>query len=257
VDGTTRLSDAGGQHLPISGDVGKLPNAPSHRGHGGFMAKPVLIWHLSWACLFVLLATSMLTATIAGEPKYSTLIYGNGKEYKTNFHDAHLLGELSVRGNGPILVYSGRPSLPCALPDCDSETTVYFQSTSDEPVMSGRSLRYPGNYYASESGKLVARVRMFIGRCIDAREGVAWFIENLEEPPQRRGSLLASQVIFEFVDESHSDGQFGARLATVWPNELDISVARAAVANGVCNEIAPLPTIYRSAIEYLGPKIPD
>jgi hypothetical protein len=171
----------------------------------------------------------MFTATVAGEPKYSTLIYGNGKEYKTIFYDAHLLGELSVPGNGPILVYSGRPSLPCALPDCDSETTVYYQSTSDETVMSGWSLSYPGNYYASESGKLVARVRMFIGRCIDAREGVAWFIENLEKPSPQPNSLLTSQVIFEFVNESHSDGQFGAILSTEWPELLDISVARAAV----------------------------
>ena len=218
-------------------------------------AKSVLIWRLSGACLSVLLATTMFTATVAGEPKYSTLIYGNGKKYKTNFYDAHLLGELSIRGNGTILVYSGRPSLPCTLPDCDSETTVYFQSTSEEPITSGRFLRYPGNYYASESGKLVARIRMFIGRCIDKREGVAWFIENLEKPPPQPNSLLTSQVIFEFVNESHSDGQFGAILSTESPELLAISVARAAVANHVCNEIAPRPRIYRSAAEYLGPKI--
>jgi hypothetical protein len=219
------------------------------------MANSVLIWRLSGACLSALLATAVFAATVAGEPKYSTLIYGNGKEYKTNFYDAHLLGELSVRGNGPILVYSGRPSLPCALPDCDSETTVYFQSTSEEPSTFGRSLSYPGNYYASESGKLVARVRMFIGRCIDSREGVAWFIENLEKPPPQPNSLLTSQVMFEFVNESHSDGQSGATLSTEWPELLDISVARVAVANHMCNEIPPRPRIYRSAAEYLGPKI--
>jgi hypothetical protein len=206
------------------------------------------------AFLSALLLTTIFTAAVAGEPAYATLVYDNGQEFKTNFYDAHLLGTLSVRGNSPILVYSGRPSLPCALPDCDSETTVYFQWTSHEPNMSGRSLAYPGNYYASESGKLVARVRMFIGRCIDAREGVAWFKENLEAPPQQRGSLLASGSIFEFVDESHSDGRFGALLATEWPT-VDISVARAAVANHVCNEITPLPKIYRSAAEYKGPKI--
>jgi hypothetical protein len=94
-----------------------------------------------------------------------------------------------------------------------------------------------------------------IGHCIDEREGVAWFIENLEEPAQQRGSLLASQVSFEFVHESHSDGRLGAVLATEWPEELDISVARAAVASHICNEIAPLPKIYRSAAEYKGPEI--
>lgn len=207
------------------------------------------------AFLSALLLTTIFTATVAGEPKYSTLIYGNGKEYKTSFYDAHLLGELSVRGNGPILVFSGRPSLPCALPDCDSETTVYFQSTSEEPSTSGNFLAYPGNYYASESRQLVARVRMFIGRCIDSREGVAWFIENLEKPPPQPNSLLTSQVIFEFVNESHFGRQFGAILSTEWPELLDISVARAAAANHVCKEIAPIPKIYRSAAEYLGPKI--
>jgi hypothetical protein len=221
------------------------------------MIKSTPIWRLSRDCLSALLLTTTFTAAVAGEPKYSTLIYGNGQKFKTNFYDAHLLGELQVRGNGPILVFSGRPSLPCELPDCDSEATVYFQWTSREAETSGRFLRYPGNYYASKSGKLVARVRMFIGHCIDEREGVAWFIENLEEPAQRRGSLLESQVDFEFVDESHSDGRFGAVLGTEWPDQVDISVARAAVANHVCNEIAPLPKIYRSAAEYMGPRIPD
>jgi hypothetical protein len=197
----------------------------------------------------------MRTPATAGEPAHSTLIYSNGKEYKTSFYDSHLLGELPVRGNGPILVYSGRPGRPCALPNCDAETTVYFQATSDAPGKSGRSLAYPGNYYASESGKLVARVGMFIGHCIDAREGVAWFIENLERPPRQRDSLMESQVTFEFVNESHSDGRFGAVLSTEWPRHLDISVARAAVANRVCKEISPLSKIYRSAAEYKGPKI--
>src|SRR5580700_7202410 len=109
--------------------------------------------------LSALLPTTIFTAAVSGEPEYSTLIYGNGKEYKTIFYDAHLLGELSVPGKGPILVYSGTPSLPCALPDCDPETTVYFQSTSEEAGVTGWSLSYPGDYYASESGELVARVR--------------------------------------------------------------------------------------------------
>jgi hypothetical protein len=204
-----------------------------------------------------LLLTTIFTAAVAAEPAHSTLIYGNGKEYKTSFYDAHLLGELPERGNGPILVFSGRSGRPCALPDCDPETTVYFQSTSDEPRESGRFLGYPGNYYASQSGKLVARVRMFIGHCIDAREGVVWFIENVEKPPRQRDSLLESQVSFEFVNEAHSDGRFGAVLSTAWPTQVDISVARAAVANHICKEIAPLPKIYRSAAEYKGPKIQD
>ncbi len=68
---------------------------------------------------------------------------------------------------------------------------------------------------------------------------------------------MASQVIFEFVNQSHSDGQFGAILTTAWPEPMDTSVARAAVAKHVCNEIAPLPGINRSAAEYLGPKISD
>jgi hypothetical protein len=84
---------------------------------------------------------------------------------------------------------------------------------------------------------------------------VAWFIENLEEPPPQPNSLLTSKVIFEFVNESHFGRQFGEILSTQWLDQLDISVARAAVANHVCNEIAPIPKIYRSAAEYLGPKI--
>jgi len=57
----------------------------------------------------------------------------------------------------------------------------FLSRASDPPNQwNGRTAKYPGNYYVKETGKLVARVRMFIGRCIDSREGVAWFIENFE-----------------------------------------------------------------------------
>ena len=158
--------------------------------------------------------TMFATVAVAGKPEYSTLVYDNGKRFKTNFYDARLLGELSVPNSGPILVFSGKPSGPCDLPYCDPETSVYFQPTSQEPSISGRTLSYPGYYYASESGKLVARVRMFIGRCIDEREGVAWFVENYEQPRQEYATLMRTHVAFEFVDRPHMDGQIGALLAT-------------------------------------------
>src|SRR3984957_7309957 len=96
---------------------------------GGLMAKSVPIWRLSCSCLGALLSTAIFTASAADKPKFSTLTYGNGKEYKTSFYDSHLLGELSAPGDSSVLVFSGRPSGLCDLPDCDPETTVYFQAT--------------------------------------------------------------------------------------------------------------------------------
>jgi hypothetical protein len=105
---------------------------------------------------------------------------------------------------------------------------------------------------------------MFIGHCIDAREGVAWFIENLEKPPPPPNSLLTSRVIVEFVNESNGAAALGERFAamfdgprlgTEWSTQWDISIARTAIANHVRNEIPPRARFYRSVTEYLGPTI--
>ncbi len=216
-----------------------------------------LVWRSS-CLLCALLLTTLLAPETEGENANANLRYGDGKEYKTDFSDAHLLGELSVRGNGPVLVYSGHPAKRCTPPDCDAETTVYLQPTSGEPDQGyGLSLRYPGNYYSKESGKLVARVQMFIGRCIDSREGVAWFIENQDDSAHQQASLLATGVHFAFVNEDHSGGRFFASLAFESPANLNISVAEAAVSNHTCREITPLQQFYRASAQYKGPDTTD
>jgi hypothetical protein len=221
------------------------------------MTNLVDLPRLGGACVFALLLTALFVATVhADQAAHSKLIYGDGKEFQTEFYDAHLLGELTVQGKGPILVFSGRSSR-CSLSDCDSKLSVYFQSASDgSNGWSGESLRYPGDYYATESRKLVARVRMFIGRCIDSREGVAWFIQNFESRPQK-DSPLNSQVIFEYIDSGPPGSLlYGLRLSES-PNHVNIAVARAAVSKNVCREIAPLPNIYRPVTQYVGMPMPN
>jgi hypothetical protein len=214
------------------------------------MPNPHVMWRIgSGQC--ALLLTTIFSAMVSSKSAHSTLTYDNGKEYETNFFDAHLLGELPVVDkNGPILVFAGRPDLPCAPPICDAETDVYFQLATEPPDgWSSRPLRYPGNYYAKESGKLVATVRMFIGQCIDSREGVVWIVHNAENPAPQINSPLASQVVFEVVN--------GSFLSTEWADNQDISAAQAAVASPACKEVPPGPRIYRSSAAYLAPKMPD
>jgi hypothetical protein len=210
----------------------------------------------------IFVTLTLLVATfasgLADDPKYSKLTYGDGKEYQTTFYDARLLGELPVPGGEPILVFSGRSSLPCPPPDCDSETSIYFQWASEPPDRwSGRSVRYPGNYYTRETGKLVARVRMFIGRCIDSRDGVAWFIENFEGKAKQSRTLFRSQVSFEFVNDGPPGSLLYGRMMAEFPAHADIAVARNAVARQVCREIPPQPRIVKAAAEFLGMEMPD
>jgi hypothetical protein len=160
------------------------------------VSELVSIQRFNPGCLLVLLLTSTFTLALADEPGNSTLIYGAGKEYQTIIQEAQLLGELPVQGGEPFLVFSGRSDRPCDFLGCD-ETTVFFQRASDPANQwNARTAKYPGNYFVKETGKLVARVRMFIGRCIDSREGVAWFIENFEGRDKQDRTLLGAGVEF-------------------------------------------------------------
>src|ERR1700678_467012 len=100
---------------------------------GASMKRTVDVRHISRVSIFVLLLTSTFALALADDPNNSKLTYGDGKEYQTTFFDARLLGELPVPAGEPILVFTGRSSLPCDPPDCDSETSVYFQWASEPP----------------------------------------------------------------------------------------------------------------------------
>jgi hypothetical protein len=222
------------------------------------MKRTVDVRHISRVLIFVLLLTSTFALALADDPNYSKLTYGDGKEYQTTFFDARLLGELPVPVGEPILVFTGRSSLPCDPPDCDSETSVYFQWASEPPDRwTGSSASYPGNYYAKETGKLVARVRMFVGRCIDSREGVAWFIENFEGKAKQARTVLRSQVRFEFVNDGPPGSLLYGRMMTEFPAHARITTARSAVARHACREVTPQPRISRLAAEYVGMEMPD
>lgn len=110
--------------------------------------------------------------------------------------------------------------------------------------------RYPGNYYASESGRLVARVRMFVGRCLDSREAAVWFVEKLDDSSPEVESVWQTRAIVGFVLYQEKLGGMYAEqhLTEKMP---DIAVARAAVSKGTCHEIPPRPEIYRTAAAYI------
>ncbi len=119
-------------------------------------------------------------------------------------------------------------------------------------MWSSPSLRYPGNYYDRASGKLIAEVRMFIGRCVDSREGVAWFVRNTEGSRAQVDSVLRSQVSFEYVDLDSVPGPYnGWTLLEDLAGRVEISAARAAVNKHNCREIAPKSEIFTDASAYI------
>jgi hypothetical protein len=183
----------------------------------------------------IALPLAAILAAHASEPGNSKLTYGNGNEFQTDLYDARLLGELPADGKEPYLVFAGREC-----PQCDLDTNVYFRSPSDEPGTGplGVGSSYPGNYYVSDSGRLVARVRMFIGRCINSNVGAVWFIQKRDDGPW-----------YKMVSTTYVSGtQLGN--TTYTENLPKISVVQAAVSNSQCREVPPLPKIYKTAAAY-------
>jgi hypothetical protein len=98
---------------------------------------------------------------------------------------------------------------------------------------------------------------MFIGQCIDSREGVTWFIENFEGREKQARTLLPAQVRTEFVNEGPAGSLLYGRLMTEFPAHRRIAVARKAVSRNDCREIPPLPKVSRQAADYVGMEMPD
>lgn len=201
-----------------------------------------------------LLLASTCTVALAAGSGVSELTYGIGKVFHTSLSDAHLLGELKVPGKEPILVFFGRPSVPCTLPVCDSASSVYFEWASNGPDMWGaRSLSYPGDYYDSDSQTLLAHVRMFIGQCVDSREVVVWFTEAVDEHAGQRDSALRTHAEVDSVLDPKLPGvpMSTPMLSSQFPEHLDISVTRTAVARHMCREIPPRSKLYTTAAAYM------
>jgi hypothetical protein len=182
-------------------------------------------------CTQYLLGSILIAITSAAysdEARYTTLDYGGGKHFPTGLYDAALLGQLPAVGKEPYLVFSGRSCV-----ECDENQSVYIHSPSDGS-MKGRGLdarsTYPGNYYAYDTGKLVARVRMFIGRCIDsAQEAAVWFVHEKVDNGSWRDKVFVSSVTNGQLDDAEATSPLPG-----------IGVAEAAVARGLCREIPPI-----------------
>ena len=71
---------------------------------------------------------------------------------------------------------------------------------------------YPGNYYAYDTGKLVARVRMFIGRCTDqSREAVVWFVHETTETGGWRDKVFVTSVRDGELDDAEASRENQSR----------------------------------------------
>ena len=179
-----------------------------------------------WLTGAILIA--IVSVSNADEKRSTTLDYGEGKHFQTRLYDAALLGQLTAPGKEPFLVFSGR-----SCTECDENRSVYVHSPSDGS-MKGQGLdarsTYPGNYYAYDTGKLIARVRMFIGRCTDpSRDAAVWFVHERTENGSWRDKVFVTSV---------RDGKLDDAEAT--PPLPRIDVAKAAVAKGRCREIRPI-----------------
>jgi len=193
-----------------------------------YASQIVSAWILTLPIVAVLAAD-------ANEPGHSKLTYGNGKEFQTDLYDARLLGELPADGKEPYLVFAGREC-----PQCDLDTNVYFRSPSDGSGTGPMAVQssYPGNYYVADSGRLVARVRMFIGRCIDSNDGAVWFFQK------RDNGRWQTTVSTIFINGT----QLGNR--TYFENLPKIAVAQAGVSNNQCREVPPVPKFVKTAAAY-------
>jgi hypothetical protein len=203
-----------------------------------------------WLFALLLATSGLTTAAEVG----STLRYDHGNRFQTDLLGAHLLGELHVPGQAPILLFSGQPpDAKCPRPYCDPKSTVFFESASSGPSMwTSMAFRYPGDYYVSANECPIARVRMFVGNCLDSREVAVWFIQKVSATPTKDASVWHTRVAVSSVHE---------KLLTLVEEDLatnmpEISVARAAVSRGVCTEISPIPRLYNAADAYAWPAIP-
>ena len=183
-------------------------------------------------CLAGTILIVITSAAGASEGGYTTLDYGGGKHFQTSLYHAVLLGQLPATDKEPYLVFSGRSCI-----ECDENTSVYVHSPSDGS-MKGRGLdnrsTYPGNYYAYDTGKLVARVRMFIGRCTDpSREAAVWFVHEKLDDGSWRDKVFVTSVINGKLDDAEATAPLPG-----------IVVAKGAVSKGLCREIPPVQKGY-------------
>ena len=153
------------------------------------------------------------------------LTYGAGPKFETVVYEPRLLGVLPTVGKEPFLVFSG---LGCS--ECDINRSIYIHSPSDSAMESGEiGARYshPGNYYDPESGELVETVRMFVGRCITAKEAsVVWFSNAKHADGRWRKSTFIAKVEGQTLAAGFNESR-----------AITLDVVLRAASNRVCREV--------------------
>ena len=159
--------------------------------------------------LTIFLFVSFASLCQAAEPIISspigetgTVTFPDKSSFPTTLYNLRYLGQLQTKKKKPYLVLAGRGCF-----ECDANTAIYIHSPSNGP-MKGEAEQerysYPGRYKDYMTGKLVDKIRAFLGVCIPGRrEGVAWYMQRMDEKGKWQVGFFIAEVVNDEIQTQY------------------------------------------------------
>jgi len=120
-----------------------------------------------------------------------TLLFSNGKSFKTSLFDLKYIGQLQTKKKAPYLILSGR-----SCKDCDENISIYIWSPDDGEMKSGGQqprYSYPEKEEDYLTNELVYGNRMFYGSCLGT-ESCIWVQRSLNKNKTWKNSVFMVKV---------------------------------------------------------------
>jgi hypothetical protein len=120
----------------------------------------------------------------------STVVYfENGQQLDTKLYNLKYVGQVDLRPNSPICIFSGNE---CE--DCDDGNAIFLFTPAEKKKMITPELApydYPGREYADGDSTLLYESRMFYGNVLpDVENGIIWYQNMLTDDGYQQSVYL-------------------------------------------------------------------
>jgi hypothetical protein len=163
--------------------------------------------------------------------KNNVVYFFNGQRLQTGYYDIKLLGELPLKQNSPLYIFSG---VGCK--NCDEEKMVFLMTPGEKTKLVTPEYApydYPGREYSSVDSALLYESRMFIGNVLpNVAHGIIWYQTMLDDDNQYHKSAYLVKI---------ENGELNEDL--IFENVPAIENTLALLKNHKCKEIAGVDSV--------------
>lgn len=124
----------------------------------------------------------------------NVIYFRNGQKLNTGLQNARYIGQISLGGQSPLLIFSGEDCVDCCTPPA---VFLFSPAEAQKKILPEYApYDYPGREFSDTDSSLLYESRMFYGQVLpDVENGIIWYQTMLTELGDYQQSVYLLRVV--------------------------------------------------------------